>query len=176
MWVVSVAGQVYNASVMCCSQTTLRWAAWSSCTFLCDKFFFLCKVIFFSYKSQLFWKLSSKTFDNTGCSCTVLLLVWLEEELHRLAPCCQSRRSICPLEPEKNNCTMVDTFFAFLRLLVSPPHHPQHVPGCKAELVAARDPQLLAAPLSPVGDHALHVGSILGRLVRLKSVAFSFLY
>ena len=103
----------------------------------------------------------------------MLLLVRLEEELHCLASCCQFRRPICSLEPEKK-ISKVATFFSFLRLLVSPPDHPQHVPSCQAELFAAQDPHLLAAPLPLVGDQALHVGSILGRLVALESVAFSF--
>ena len=67
-------------------------------------------------------------------------------------------------------------FVAFLRLLASHPGHLQHVPRCQAELLIARDSHLLAVPLPLVGDQALHIGSILDRIVRLEFVPFSIAY
>ena len=59
-----------------------------------------------------------------------------------------------------------------LRLFVSPPLDPQHVPSCQVELIA-RHAHLLTASPPLVGDQTLHIGSILGRLVRVESVPFS---
>ena len=57
-------------------------------------------------------------------------------------------------------------------MFVSPPDDPDHVPSCQAELIA-RYLHLLTASSPLVGDQTLHICSILGRLVRVESVAFS---
>ena len=124
------AGQVYNNSVMWWS---LSWAR-SSCVFLHSKFFFWGKMKFFLL-IKVNWFVfglknskSSKTFHNTGSSCTLLLLVRLEPELHRLASCFQPRRSICPLEPEKNICTVASDTLSVLTFSCFSPWSPSAGP------------------------------------------------